>query len=136
VHDVERAKELGLDFGEPHISLDPLRKWKAERVVGKLSRGLAGVAKRRAFKSSAARRVRGFTEPSHRGDEPQVIRFAHAVIATGSIPARLPGFPMSERVMDSTAALELSEIPGGSSSSAVATSGSSSARSTRRWVAR
>src|ERR1041385_4228810 len=47
LHDVERAKEFGVDFGEPRISLDPLRKWKAERVVGKLARGLAAVAKAR-----------------------------------------------------------------------------------------
>src|ERR671930_1495901 len=45
VHEAERAKDFGIDFGEPRISLDPLRKWKAERVVGKLARGLAAVAK-------------------------------------------------------------------------------------------
>src|ERR1043166_3519978 len=45
LHEAERAKEFGVDFGEPRVSLDPLRKWKAERVVGKLARGLAGVAK-------------------------------------------------------------------------------------------
>src|SRR5258705_11560392 len=45
VSEAERAKEWGVDFGEPRISLDPLRKWKQERVVGKLARGLAGVAK-------------------------------------------------------------------------------------------
>src|SRR5919108_871153 len=43
--EAERAKEFGVDFGEPRISLDVLRKWKAERVIGKLARGLAGVAK-------------------------------------------------------------------------------------------
>jgi dihydrolipoamide dehydrogenase len=112
LHEAERAKDFGIDFGEPRISLDPLRKWKAERVVGKLSRGLAGVAKakgvdvvggRAAFEDSHAIRVGG--------DEPQVIRFRHAVIATGSTPARLPGLPPSDRVMDSTAALEVADIP-------------------------
>src|SRR5262249_37647965 len=43
--EVERAREFGLEFGAPRVSLDPLRKWKAERVVGKLARGLAAVAK-------------------------------------------------------------------------------------------
>src|SRR5574339_19096 len=43
--EAQRAKELGIDFGEPRISLDPLRKWKQERVVGKLARGLASVAR-------------------------------------------------------------------------------------------
>src|SRR5205807_9580306 len=45
VHDAERAKDFGVDVGDPRISLDALRKWKAERVVGKLARGLARAAK-------------------------------------------------------------------------------------------
>src|SRR4026209_1653384 len=43
--EAERAKEFGVDFGEPRISLDPLRKRKAARVIGKLARGLASVAR-------------------------------------------------------------------------------------------
>jgi len=112
LHEASLAKDFGIDFGPPRISLDPLRKWKTERVVGKLSRGLASVAKSKGvvvagghavFEDSRSLRVGG--------DEPQVIRFAHAVIATGSIPARLSGVPVSERVMDSTAALEIPEVP-------------------------
>ncbi len=45
ITEAERAKELGVEFGAPRISLDPLRKWKDERVVGKLARGLAAVAR-------------------------------------------------------------------------------------------
>ena len=111
--EVERAKEFGVDFGEPRIALDALRKWKAERVVGKLARGLAGVAKakgveivggRGVFEDSRALRVEG--------DEPQKIRFKHAVVATGSAPSPLPGAALaSDRVMDSTGALELSDLP-------------------------
>jgi dihydrolipoamide dehydrogenase len=113
IGEAERAKEFGLDFGEPRISLDPLRKWKAERVVGKLSRGLASVAKskgvqivggRGAFEDSRSIRVGG--------DEPQVLRFKHAIMATGSLPSRVLGLDVeSERIMDSTAALEVVEIP-------------------------
>jgi dihydrolipoamide dehydrogenase len=113
IGEAERAKEFGLDFGEPRISLDPLRKWKAERVVGKLARGLASVAKakgvqvvggRGAFEDSRSIRVGG--------DEPQVLRFKHAIIATGSLPSRAPGLDLErERIMDSTAALEVPEIP-------------------------
>ena len=112
LHDAERAKDFGVDFGQPRISLDPLRKWKTERVVGRLAKGLAGVAKARgiqivggraAFDDSRSLRVDG--------DEPHVVRFRHAIVATGSVPARLPGLPPSERVMDSTAALEIAEIP-------------------------
>src|SRR6266446_6087225 len=113
IGEAERAKEFGLDFGEPRISLDPLRKWKAERVVGKLSRGLASVAKakgveviggRGAFEDSRSIRVGG--------EEPQVVRFKHAIVATGSAPARLPGLTLpGDRVIDSTVALELGEVP-------------------------
>jgi dihydrolipoyl dehydrogenase len=112
--EAERAKEFGVDFGEPRISLDPLRKWKSERVIGKLARGLAGVARSRnvevvggraTFEDSRSLRVTG--------DEPQKITFKHAIVATGSSPAPLPGVDFtSERLMDSTAALEVAEIPG------------------------
>ena len=47
IGEAERAREFGVDFGEPRVSLDPLRKWKTERVVGKLARGLASGAKSR-----------------------------------------------------------------------------------------
>ncbi len=113
IHEAERAREFGIDFGEARISLDPLRKWKTERVVGKLARGLAAVAKskgveviggRAVFEDSRSLRVEG--------DEPQKVRFKHAVIATGSLPSPLPGVTIaSERVMDSTAALELPDVP-------------------------
>jgi len=113
IGEAERAKEFGLDFGEPRISLDPLRKWKAERVVGKLSRGLASVAKAKGVQVIGGR---GTFEDSRSirvgGDEPQVVRFKHAIIATGSVPSRVPGLDLEgERVMDSTAALDLREIP-------------------------
>ncbi len=112
--EAERAREFGVDFGEPRISLDPLRKWKQERVVGKLARGLVGVAKakkveviggRGVFEDSTTLRVEG-------ADALRKIRFKHAIVATGSRPSGLPGVTFdSERVMDSTAALELPEIP-------------------------
>ena len=113
IEDAGRARELGVDFGEPRIALDPLRKWKAERVVGKLSRGLASVAKAKGvvvigghgvFEDSRSIRVGG--------DEPQVVRFKHAIVATGSMPAELPGLAVTgDRIMDSTAALEVPDIP-------------------------
>jgi len=111
--EAERAREFGVDFGAPRVDLDPLRKWKTERVVGRLARGLASVAKakgvevvggRGVFEDSRALRVEG--------DEPQKIVFKHAIIATGSAPAPLPGLDVaSERIMDSTAALDLPDIP-------------------------
>ncbi|MEK7371124.1 MAG: dihydrolipoyl dehydrogenase [candidate division NC10 bacterium] len=113
ISEAERARELGVDFGEPRIALDVLRTWKTERVVGRLARGLAAVAKgkgvdvvggRAVFESSRGLRVEG--------DEPQKIRFAHAIVATGSRPVMLPGLAArSERIMDSTAAVELPDVP-------------------------
>src|SRR6266545_2625719 len=113
MHEVARAREFGLDYGEPRLSVDALQKWKAERVVGKLARGLAGVARskgvdviggRAVFEDSRGLRVEG--------EEPQKIRFKHAIVATGSMPATLPGIASArDRVMDSTAALELVDVP-------------------------
>src|SRR4029450_9559648 len=111
--EAERAREFGVDFGEPRISLDPLRKWKSERVIGKLARGLASVARGKnvdvvgghaGFEDARKLRVQG--------DEAQAIRFKHVIVATGSQPTQLPGLTLvSERILDSTAALELPEFP-------------------------
>jgi len=113
IGEAERAREFGVDFGKPAISLDALRAWTADRVVGKLARGLASVARakgvevvggRATFEDRRTLRVQG--------EEPQRIRFAHAVIATGSLPASLPGLgPLGDRVMDSTAALAIPAVP-------------------------
>jgi dihydrolipoyl dehydrogenase len=112
--EAERAREFGVDFGEARVSLDPLRKWKQERVVGKLARGLASVAKAKgvevigghgSFEDSSTLRIQA-------AESFRTIRFKHAVVATGSRPSPLPGAGLrSERVMDSTAALELPDIP-------------------------
>jgi dihydrolipoamide dehydrogenase len=112
--EAERAKEFGVDFGEPRISLDPLRKWKQERVVGKLARGLASVAKAKGVEVIGGRGV--FEDSStlrvEHEDALRKVRFKHAIVATGSRPLGLPGATQaSERIMDSTAALALPDIP-------------------------
>src|SRR3989475_9355026 len=113
IEDAERARDLGVDFGEPRVALDPLRRWKAERVAGRLARGLAAVAKARGVEVIGGRAVfESSRELRVEGDEPQKVRFKHAVIATGSAPPSLPGLALaSDRVIDSTAALELAEVP-------------------------
>jgi len=113
IEDAERARELGVDFGEPRVSLDPLRKWKSERVVGRLARGLASVAKSKSVDVIGGRAVfESSRELRVEGEEPQKVRFKHAIVATGSAPARLPGLSVAgDRLLDSTAALELAEIP-------------------------
>ena len=112
--EAQRAKDFGIDFGEPRISLDPLRKWKQERVVGKLARGLASVARAKGVEVIGGRGVfeDATTLRIEDGDALRKVRFKHAIVATGSRPSGLPGVTLTgERVMDSTAALELPEIP-------------------------
>jgi dihydrolipoamide dehydrogenase len=113
IGEAERAREFGVDFGEPRVSLDPLRKWKTERVVGKLARGLAAVAKSKGVEVIGGRAVfESSREVRVEGDESQTLRFTHGIIATGSRPSPLPGISVeSDRVMDSTAALVLLDVP-------------------------
>ena len=105
----------GIDFGKPKIDLPQLRQFKS-KVVAKLTGGLGSMAKQRKV-----RRIHGvgrFVSPHEmevQGDHgrPQRIRFASAIIAAGSQAVHLPLFPWDdERVMDSTAALELKDVPG------------------------
>src|SRR5262245_56930563 len=113
IGEAERARELGVDFGEPRVSLDPLRKWKTERVVGKLARGLAAVAKgKRVDVVGGHATFEGSQHLRVDGEESLTLRFTHGIIATGSRPSRLPGLTVEgDRVMDSTAALALLDIP-------------------------
>ena len=110
----------GITFGKPEIDLDKLRGWK-ERVVGKLTTGLAGMAKLR--KVEVVRGVGQFLDPNHlvvelttgtgqeKSGEKKVIRFEKAIIAAGSQVVRLPFIPDDPRIVDSTGALGLKEIP-------------------------
>jgi len=113
IAEAERAREYGVDFGAPRLSLDALRAWKTERVVGRLARGLASVARGKGVEVIGGRAVFDDGRTLRvEGDEPQKLRFRHAVIATGSLPAVLPGLEGgSGRVMDSTGALELPDAP-------------------------
>ena len=120
---IDEAKALaahGIVFGEAKIDLDGLRKYK-ESVVGKLTGGLAGMAKAR--KVQVVRGVGTFLDPHHleveetAGDgkdttgKKTVIRFDKAIIAAGSQAVKLPFIPEDPRIVDSTGALELREIP-------------------------
>ena len=110
----------GIIFGKQDIQLEGLRKYK-EKVVGKLTTGLAGMAKMR--KVDVVRGVGQFLDPHHMaveittGDgqektgEKKVIRFDKAIIAAGSQVVRLPFIPDDPRIVDSTGALKLKEIP-------------------------
>jgi dihydrolipoamide dehydrogenase len=113
IDEAARAKEWGIELGPPRVSLDALRAWTRERVIDRLARGLASVAKRTGVEVLGGRAV---FEDSHgvrvEGEALQRIRFRHAIVATGSVPSPLPGLALeSPRVMDSTAALELADVP-------------------------
>jgi dihydrolipoamide dehydrogenase len=108
--DVARA---GIDFGKPKIDLARLRAWKAG-VVGKLTKGLAGLAKQR--KVQVVQGKGGFASPHTLRVETvegaKTLSFDHCIIAAGSSIARIPGFPYDDRRMiDSTSALELPAVP-------------------------
>ncbi len=113
LHDTRRAASMGLTFSPPQVDLAALRAWK-EQVIGKLTAGLEALAKKRgvqviqaraAFESSNLIRLYG-SEITH-------LRTRHTIIATGSVPIALPGLPFREggRIMDSTGALALADIP-------------------------
>ncbi len=108
------ASEYGVDFGAPKISLDKLRGYK-EKVVGQLTKGLAGMAKQRKVRvvNGTGKFVSANElEITDADGKVQLLHFANCVIAAGSQPVKLPGFPWDDpRVMDSTDALELAEVP-------------------------
>jgi dihydrolipoamide dehydrogenase len=113
---LEEAKSLaahGISFGEPSIDLDKLRGFK-DSVVGKLTGGLAGMAKAR--KVTVIRGVGTFADPHHlavaQADGGQTtVKFASAIIAAGSQSVKLPFLPDDTRIVDSTGALALTAIP-------------------------
>jgi dihydrolipoamide dehydrogenase len=131
---LEEAKEVsesGISFGEPEIDTEKLRGWK-DGVVGKLTGGLEQLAKAR--KVEVVRGRGEFTGPNTirvtppaetTGESPSgrllptkaspqgetLVAFEHAIIAAGSEAAMLPDLPDDARIMDSTGALELEEIP-------------------------
>ncbi len=123
----DEAKALaahGISFGAPQIDLTALRGWK-DKVVGKLTGGLAGMAKSR--KVDVVRGVGQFLDAHHveveltmgpaqdKTGEKKVVRFAKAIIAAGSqvVGLKLNGQPLPDdpRIVDSTGALELRAVP-------------------------
>jgi dihydrolipoamide dehydrogenase len=113
IDEAAHAKDYGIDFGQPKITLDTLRSYK-EKVVGQLTKGLTGMAKQRKVRVVTG--VGRFVSPNEveveGGDGKKLIRFEQCIIAAGSQALKLPGFPWDDpRVMDSTDALELAEIP-------------------------
>ena len=114
--EVSHMGELGVAFAAPQIDVDKLRAHKA-KVVGKLTGGLAGMAKAR--KVEIVRGYGSFLDPNHlevevtagegqdKSGEKKVVRFKQCIIAAGSAAVHLPFIPKDPRIVDSTGALEL-----------------------------
>ncbi|MFZ2236804.1 MAG: FAD-dependent oxidoreductase, partial [Dokdonella sp.] len=103
----------GISFGEPKIDLDKLRDFK-KGVVGQLTKGLAGMAKQRKVTvvTGVAKFISANEIEVETPDGNKLVRFDNAIIAAGSQAFKLPGFPWDDpRVMDSTDALDLVDIP-------------------------
>ena len=113
---MDEAKHLsahGISFGEPSVDINKLRDYK-DSVVKKLTTGLAGMAKMR--KVNVVQGVGAFLDANHlqvtAGDGTQkIVRFAKATIAAGSRVVKLPFIPEDPRIVDSTGALELRQVP-------------------------
>ena len=113
---IDEARELaahGISFGEPKIDLDKLRGYK-DSVVAKLTGGLAGMAKAR--KVTVVTGVGEFADANHltvkgADGKSQTLRFKQAIIAAGSQSVKLPFLPQDDRIVDSTGALLLREVP-------------------------
>ncbi len=103
---------LGVTFGQPQVDLDKLRSHKS-KVVGKLTGGLASMAKMR--KVTVVQGLGTFADPNHLAvatrEGTKNIRFASAIIAAGSQAVKLPFLPDDPRIVDSTGALELRQLP-------------------------
>jgi dihydrolipoamide dehydrogenase len=114
ISEARHAPQWGISFGEPRIDLDKLRSFK-DAVVSKMVGGLGQLSKQRKIKYIQGRA--SFVDATTlsidlvKGGQ-ETVSFGHAIIATGSSPAAVPGLSIgSPRVMDSTTALELVDIP-------------------------
>ena len=121
IDEVKHLAANGIKFGEPEIDIDMLRGYK-EKVIGKLTGGLAGMAKAR--KVDVIRGNAQFVSANHfevaettgTGSEEtgskKTVAFKNAIIAAGSRVTKLPFIPEDPRIVDSTGALELKAVPG------------------------
>jgi len=113
ISEAEEVSHHGVTFAKPKIDIDAIRTWK-ESVIGKLTGGLSGLAKQR--KVQVVRGMAKFTSPNslevETAEGKKVVTFDNCIVAAGSSVARIPGFPYDdERIIDSTGALALKDVP-------------------------
>jgi dihydrolipoamide dehydrogenase len=114
ITEAEETAHHGVSFGQPNVDLEQLRTWKANDVVGKLTGGLAAMAKQREV--TVVQGLGKFTSPNQiavTGADGKITKvgFENAIIAAGSQATKFPGAPEDERIMDSTGALALADVP-------------------------
>ena len=108
IREASHGDDWGISTGKVSVDLDKLRA-KKDGIVGQLTTGLVGLAKRR--KVQTIRGTAQFTSDKGLDIDGAAWTFDQAVIAVGSAPVRLPGWPQDDRIWDSTDALELREVP-------------------------
>ena len=110
--EAQNISEHGIVFGKPEVDIDKLRGWK-EKVVGKLTSGLSGMAKAR--KVTVLQGLGSFAGPKHLTVETKegrkLVAFKNAIVAAGSQASKIPTMPDDPRIVDSTGALELRSKP-------------------------
>ena len=114
ITEAEETAHHGVTFSAPNVDLEQLRNWKANDVVGKLTAGLSSMAKQRAV--TVVQGLGKFTGPNQiavtsSDGKITTVSFDNAIIAAGSQATKFPGAPEDERIMDSTGALALADIP-------------------------
>ncbi len=114
ITEAEETAHHGVSFGQAKIDLEQLRTWKANDVVGKLTGGLAAMAKQREV--TVVQGLGKFTSPNQiavTGADGKITKvgFENAIVAAGSQATKFPGAPDDERIMDSTGALALADVP-------------------------
>ena len=112
IDDAADMASHGVTFGAPQIDLDKIRSWK-ESVIGQLTGGLDGMAKMRKVKvvNGYGKFTGSNTLEVVDGDTTSTITFDNAIVAAGSQPVNLPFIPQDDRVIASTGALELKDVP-------------------------
>jgi dihydrolipoamide dehydrogenase len=113
INEADHMKANGVTFGKPKIDLAGINGFK-NKVVGKLTGGLSGLAKQR--KVTVVHGVAEFIDQNNiqvdKGGEVTRVKFEHCIIAAGSQPTEIPSFPNDDpRLVDSTGALELANVP-------------------------
>ncbi|MCK2127858.1 dihydrolipoyl dehydrogenase [Thauera aromatica] len=121
IEEAGHMQSAGIRFAKPAVDVDALRKHKDD-VIGKLTGGLAGMAKAR--KVDILRGYGSFLDPHHieieettgnrqdKSGAKKVVKFKQCIIAAGSAAVHLPFLPRDPRIVDSTGALELRQVPG------------------------